>query len=124
MDEFYSKASVGARIQDVKNLASQETSRFERILQEQEKALRESQQKTEVYRKVGDAVYLHLNDLQILLQRIMREKREGKDWKQISETLEKEKSEARTSAVFFEALNPDTLTVQVSVEGQSFQLGP
>ncbi len=122
LDEFYSKASVGARIQDVKNLASQETSRLERILQEQEKALHESQQKTEVYRKVGDAVYLHLNDLQILLQRIMGEKREGKDWKQISETLEKEKSEARTPAVFFEALNPDTLTVQVSVEGQSFSL--
>jgi predicted ribosome quality control (RQC) complex YloA/Tae2 family protein len=122
LDEFYTKAAVGTKTRDVKNLTSQETSRFERILQEQEKALRESQQNAEVYRKIGDAVFLHLNDLQFLLQRVMAEKREGKDWKQISETLEKEKGESRTPAVFFEALNPDALTVQVSVEGQSFGL--
>jgi predicted ribosome quality control (RQC) complex YloA/Tae2 family protein len=52
----------------------------------------------------------------------MAEKREGKDWKDIIETLEKEKKESRMPAVFFEALNPKALTIQVSDDTQSFSL--
>ena len=122
LNEFYMKASVGAKIQDVKNLSAQELSRLERILHDQEEALQEARQKAEVYRKIGDSIYLHFNDLQLLLQRVMAEKREGKDWKIISETLEKEKSESKVPAVYFDALNPKTLSIQVSVEVQSFSL--
>ena len=122
LDEFYTKAAAETKERDAVNLVSQETSRLNRILQEQEQTLRESRQNAEAYRKIGDAVFLHLNDLQVLLQRIMAEKRGGKDWGQISETLEKEKGEQRTPAVFFNALSPESLLVQVSVDGESFSL--
>lgn len=122
LDEFYTKAAFEIKEHDVEDIVSQETSRLERILREQEKALLESQQNAKVFKRIGDAVFLHLNDLQFLLQRVMAEKRGGRDWTQISETLEKEKRESQTPAVFYEALNPDALTVQVFVEGESFGL--
>jgi len=122
LDEFYTKAAFETKEHDVEDLVSQETSRLERILREQEEALRGSQQNAEVYRKIGDAVFLHLNDIQVLLQRIMAEKRGGRDWGQICEALQKEKRESRAPAIFFGAIDSDTLTVQVSVEGESFSL--
>jgi predicted ribosome quality control (RQC) complex YloA/Tae2 family protein len=122
LDEFYAKTSVGARVQDAKNLAAQEVSRLERVLQDQEEALREDKREAEVCMRIGDSIYLHFNDLQLLLQRVMAEKREGKEWEEISETLENEKDESLTPAAYLEALNSKTLTVQVSVEGQSFSL--
>ena len=122
LDEFYSRTSVGARIQVVKDVAAQETSRLERILRDQEETLRESKQKSETYRKIGDSIYVHLSDLQLLLERVMTEKREGRDWKEISGALEREKSESRVPAVYFESLNPKALELQVSVDAQSFGL--
>jgi predicted ribosome quality control (RQC) complex YloA/Tae2 family protein len=122
LDEFYAKTSVGARVQGVESLATQEVARLDRVLQDQEEALRESKQKTAVCRIIGDSIYLHFNDLQLLLQRVMAEKREGKDWREISEKLEREKRESQVPAVYFETLNPKTLAVQVSVEAQSFSL--
>jgi predicted ribosome quality control (RQC) complex YloA/Tae2 family protein len=53
----------------------------------------------------------------------MAEKRGGKGWSEIAKQLEKEKGESQVPAVYFEAFKPKTLAVQVSVEGQTFDLG-
>jgi len=122
LDEYYAKAFVVKKTTDVKDTADQEASRLERILREQETVLHESKKKAEVYRKIGAAIYSHLNELQLLTQRIMTEKRNGKSWNEIVENLKAEKQESRSPAVYFQALKPKALSVQVSVDGQTFDL--
>jgi len=122
LDEYYTRASVGQKVSDVKERVEQEVARLERILREQERTLHESKKESEAYRKIGDVIYRHFNELQLLIQRIMENKRGGKSWKEIVETLEKEKKESRLPALYFQALKPKTLTLQVSVEDQVFDL--
>jgi len=52
----------------------------------------------------------------------MNEKRSGKNWEEIIETLRREKKKSRVPAIYFEDLNPKTLSLRVSVEGQVFDL--
>jgi len=122
LDEFYSKTSVETQIQVDKDYADQEVARLERVLKKQEETLRESKQKAEIYRKIGDSIYQHLGDFQLLLEKVMTEKRSGKTWKEICEAIVKEKSELRIPSIYFEDLNPQTLMLQVSVDSQSFDL--
>lgn len=122
LDEFYMKTSIKRQVDTVKVASEKELSKLNRILREQEATLNESKQKSELYKKIGDSIYIHLNDLQLLLERIMKEKRDGKDWREISKTLEKEKRESRIPAIFYESLNPKTIELEVSVEGNSFSL--
>ncbi|MBS7657338.1 NFACT family protein [Candidatus Bathyarchaeota archaeon] len=122
LDEFYSKTSFETQLQVARDSVNQEIARIKRILRDQEETLRESKQKAETYRKIGDLIYQHLGDFQLLLERVMAEKRSGKNWKEISEALMKEKSELRVPAIYFKDLNPKTLELQVSVDSQSFSL--
>ena len=122
LDEFYAKSFVKERVSDLEETFEQEIARLERILRNQEETLQKSRRRAETYRKIGEAIYLHLNEIQFLIQRIMSEKRAGKDWKEIVETLRREKKESRAPAIYFEDLNPKTLSLRVSVEGQVFDL--
>ena len=123
LDEYYAKVLVKEKVSGVEEVVEGEVSRLERMLRDQEKTLRESREKAEVYRKIGDVIYRHLNELEFLVQRVMGDKRGGKSWKEIVEVLEKGKSESVVPAVYFEALRPKALSVRVSVEDQTFDLG-
>jgi len=122
LDEFYAKSFVKERISNVEETFEQEIARLERILRNQEGTLQKSRRQAETYRKIGEAIYLHLNEIQFLIQRIMSEKRAGKDWEEIVEALRREKKESRVPAIYFEDLNPKTLSLRVSVEDQVFDL--
>jgi len=117
LDEYYTKMSFGERVSHVKDLVEQEVARLERILRDQEETLNELRRKAEVYRKIGDLIYRHLSELQLLLQSIMGVKRSGRSWKEIEEILQKEKRESLVPSVYFEALKPKPLQVHVAVEG-------
>jgi predicted ribosome quality control (RQC) complex YloA/Tae2 family protein len=122
LDEYYAGISVGEKVQDAGDTADQELSRLKRILCDQEETVHESKKKAEMYRNAADAIYQHFNEIQSLLQRAMAEKRGGKSWREIAKELEKEKSESQVPAVYFEAFKLKTLAVQVSIEGQPFDL--
>jgi len=122
LDEYYSKVSVGKRASEVEEDVGREVARLERILHEQEENLRDLKAKAEVYQEVGNLVYNHLNDFEALSHRVMDEKRGGKRWAEIVETLQKERNELRVPAVYFQGVKPETVSLQVSAEGQTFDL--
>jgi len=122
LDEYYARVLVGEKVSDVEGLVEGEVSRLERMLRDQEETLRESRREAEVCRRVGDVIYRHLNELEFLIQRVMGDKRSGRSWEEIVETLEKEKTESLAPAVYFDALRPKALSVRVSVEGEVFDL--
>ena len=122
LDEFYAKLYARKKTSEVEGLFNAEIKRLERMLRDQEGVLRRSREQAEAYRRIGEAIYLHLNELQYLLQRIMGEKRSGRAWDEIKERLLAEKGESRVPAVYFEDLNPKTLTIRVSIGDLAFDL--
>jgi len=122
LDEFYAKAFAEGKTSEVEETFKQQIARLTRILEEQEKTLQKSRKQAETYRKIGEAVYLHLNEIQFLIQKIMNEKRSGKSWEEIVKELIKEKEKSRVPAVYFKDLNPKNLMLQVSMENLVFDI--
>ena len=122
LDEYYSKAVQEQGVREIEEAAEREISKLERILKEQEKNLEELAEKARIYRQIGDVIYSHLQELNHLVNRVMEEKRRGKSWDEIVKALVEEKKRGVYPSIFFENLNPDTLTLRVSVDNQTFDL--
>ncbi len=122
LDEYYARITVKKRAELTEKTVEREVSKLKRILEKQEKSLKELKSKAEVYQQIGNTIYSHLYDLDFLINRIMREKKEGRDWSEISGTLLKERDAAITPSKYFVSINPKTLMLQVSVDGNTFDL--
>jgi len=122
LDDYYTKTIVKERVAEAAEIAKQELARQQRILQKQKKALEDLKEKGEQNRRIADTIYMHLNELQFLLQRILDDKRDGKPWKQIASSLMKEKEAGYSPAVFFNSLQPERLILNISVEKLTFPL--
>lgn len=122
VDEFYMKTGLKAEVAEVTEEAERDLAKQQRILQRQRKALGELKERIKENKKIGDAIYMHLNELQFLLQRVMSEKRGGKSWREIASGLEKEREAGQSPAVYFQSLDPKMLILNVSVEKTSFPL--
>ena len=122
LDEYYAKIIIRAKAEDVTEKSGREIGRLERTLQYQKKALKRLKKTAEHNRKLGDIIYRHLNELIALTERIMNEKRRGKEWSEIIKDLEKEKKRMEVPSVYFESLNPKELMLEVSVEGEKIRL--
>jgi len=124
LDEFYArvtaveKALAGVEVDSL----GREAERLRRIIVDQEKTLVDSSKKIERDRRIGGTIYVHLNELQILIDKFSKGKQSGREWKTIvSDILEEKQSGLRTS-VFFESFDARGLVVNVCVDGLTFGL--
>jgi len=122
LDEYYTEITLKGKAVEVSKKVKQELARQQRVLESQRKALEDSRNKVEQNRKIGDAIYAHFNDLQLLLERIMNEKRDGKPWNHIVMNIEKERGAGPTSAIHFHSLEPQRLILNVTVDDLTFPL--
>jgi len=122
LDEYYTEVTVKERVVEVAEEVERELAKQKRILLSQQKALRDSREKMEQNRRIGDAIFSHLGELQLLLQKIMDEKKEGKPWEQIVSETQREREADRIPAVYFHSLEPQRLILHVSVENLVFPL--
>lgn len=122
LDEYYTKWVMEERVAEGSKEAEKELAKQRRILKRQQKALKDLMEKIEQNRKTGDVIYAHFNDLQFLLQKIAGEKRDGKSWKQIVSSIEKEGETERVPAIHFCSLQPERLILNVSVNSLVFPL--
>lgn len=122
LDEYYTKTTVEDRSAEFAKLAEKQIAKQERILERQQKALESLKQKIEQNKGIGDAIYMHLNELGFILQKIMDEKKSGKPWNQIVSSLEKEREAGVSPAVYFHSLEPERLILNVSLEKLTFPL--
>jgi predicted ribosome quality control (RQC) complex YloA/Tae2 family protein len=124
LDDFYAKVTavekttVSLKIEELNH----EAERLRRVIESQEKALAEAEAKAEYYRRIGDAIYAHANELQALLERFMADKKAGKSWNNIISEVLAEKKAGLTPSVFFEFFNTHNLTVNVCIDGLKFGL--
>jgi predicted ribosome quality control (RQC) complex YloA/Tae2 family protein len=124
LDEFYTRAAIvekaagGVHVKKLKNKAD----RLRRIVAGQEEALVEAESKAERNKRIGDIIYAHLGELQVLVDKFSADKERGKDRSQIVSDTEAEKKAGLKPAVFFVSLNQKGLMLNVCVEDLSFAL--
>lgn len=127
LDEFYvrvdavekAKAVVNAEIEELKR----EAERLKRIIVEQEKTLVDAEAKAERDKRIGDLIYAHIGELQVLLDRFLKSKESGKSWNQIVSEVSAEKKVGVKPSVFFESFDVKGLMAYVCVDGFRFGLG-
>jgi predicted ribosome quality control (RQC) complex YloA/Tae2 family protein len=124
LDEFYvrvkavEKAKAGVEVDALKR----EAERLKRIIESQEKALIEAEAKAEHDKRIGDAIYAHVGELQVLFDRFLVGKKSGKEWSEIVSEVLAEKKAGVKPWVFFESLDAKGLVVNVCVDGLRFGL--
>ena len=75
LDDYYVKITDVERGEENREEVESEVARHRRILQRQEKALEDLKEPIIKNKQIGDLIYLHFGDLQVLLQKIMENKR-------------------------------------------------
>jgi predicted ribosome quality control (RQC) complex YloA/Tae2 family protein len=124
LDEFYvrvavvERAEAGLEVEELKR----EAERLKRIIESQEKVLAESKAETVKDRNIGDAIYAHVGELQVLLDRFLAAKKNGKEWNTIISGVLAEKRSGLKPSVFFESFDAKGLVVNVCVDGLRFGL--
>jgi predicted ribosome quality control (RQC) complex YloA/Tae2 family protein len=126
LDEFFVRTEVlektrsiaGAKVEELK----QEANRLRRIIEAQNKALIEAKAVAERYRKIGDAIYAHAGNLQLLLNRFIEGKKSGREWKHIVSEVLNEKKMGINPSIFFDFFDDRRLKISVCVDGLRFGL--
>jgi len=122
LDDYYMEMTVEEEVVETAKGVEQKIARQQRILQRQQKALEDLKGQIERNKDIGNLIYLHLGDLQSLLQKIMDEKRSGKRWEEIISSIENEKKTGQIPDSHFNSLKPPKLILNVSVGNTIFPL--
>jgi predicted ribosome quality control (RQC) complex YloA/Tae2 family protein len=124
LDEFYSKRS--ALEQATKGIKmgelEMEAARLGRIIAEQKSTLDYANVEAEQLKRVGDLIYAHFNDFQILLDRFLDEKKRGKRWKDTIAQVLVEKQRGLKPSCFFESFSDKDVALKMIVEDSTFNL--
>ena len=124
LDEFYTRAAVAkkaaARV-EAEGLGK-EADRLRRMVDGQEEAFVEAEKKAERNKRIGDVIYAHLGELQVLVDKFSADKESGRDRGQIVSEVEAENKAGLKPAVFFVSLDRKGLLLSVCVENLSFAL--
>jgi len=122
LDDYYMEIALKEGVVEAAKGVEQELARQQRILESQRKALGDLKGQIERSKGIGDTIYMHFNDLQLLLQKIIDEKRSGKPWEKIISGIEEEKKAGHFPDTYFHSMEPQRQILNVSVENSIFPL--
>jgi len=122
LDEYYIKITDAERGEEATGDVQSEVARHKRILQKQQKALEMLQKPIIKNKNIGDLIYQHFGELHSFLQKILEQKRSGKNWGEVASNFEAKKKANSYPEVYFHTLEPATQVVQVLLENQVFSL--
>jgi len=122
LDDYYTQTTTEQKVTKVSKENDRRLAKQRRILQEQNSTLEDLKTKIERNREIGNAIYMHLNNLLFLVQRIKEEKKSGKSWEEITSDIRKEKAAGTAPAIFFQSLDPKRLVLNVSIRNLAFPL--
>ncbi len=124
LDEFYvrvtaaEKAAAGIDISQIKG----EAERLKRMVVEQEHALVEDNRKMARDKQIGDTIYAHFNELQVLLGQFSATWREGKDLSSEVTKVAATKKTGHLPEAFFESFDGKNLSINIRVDDLPFSL--
>ena len=118
LDDYYTQMSHLGWISDAEKEYERELAKQQRMLDDQQKALEDAGKTIEQNRRIGDLIYSHLGELQLLQQQISDAKQKGESWERITGILEKEKQGGRSPAIYFDSFDRKNMILNVSVDSQ------
>ncbi|MCS7120740.1 MAG: NFACT family protein [Candidatus Bathyarchaeota archaeon] len=122
LDEYYAKASSESEILRLKEDADREIEHLKRILREQEETVRRAEEEAEGLRVKGDIIFRHLGEVQLLMEWVMQEKRQGKNWQEIADELRGQDARIIFPFMAFEEIDERVPELRINIEGQSISL--
>jgi len=122
LDEYYTQITMYESVSKARREYEQELAKQRRMLQEQQKTLEDSKKAIEHHKRIGDLIYAHLGELQLLLQEILDEKQEGKSWEQIVNRLKEAKEAKLKPYVYFDSLDSKNMVLNVSIADNVFPI--
>jgi predicted ribosome quality control (RQC) complex YloA/Tae2 family protein len=123
LDEFYTKTEALEKAAVEKKAVEEltrEAERLKRVLDEQEKALKDAEQKAEKYKQIGDIIYAYSSELQTLINKFLAEKRAGKGWDEIVAEVVSGKRAGLKPYIIFESFDRQKLILNLFVDGLHF----
>jgi predicted ribosome quality control (RQC) complex YloA/Tae2 family protein len=124
LDEFYvrvtaaEKATAGIDVTQFKR----EADRLKRMVAEQEHALADDEKKMTKDKLVGDTIYAHFNELQVLLEKFSATWREGKDLSAVAAQVAASKKAGNAADAFFESFDSRNLAINLHIGDLTFSL--
>ena len=122
LDEYYSKAVTTEKVSDTEKEFTRQLAKLQRTLEDQQKTIEDSNKIIEQNKAIGNIIYAHLGELQLLAQGIMEEKSRDKAWEQIIAEIEKEKQAQHVPFIYFQSLDSKRRVLNVSIENTTFSL--
>lgn len=122
-DLYFSEYAAEIEKTEMKQRLADKTQKLKRILTMQEKQLKELQQAVERSRRIGDTIYVHLNEIQQLVESITQEKKMGKAWKEIEESIKQEAVEGKKPEAYLCSIDRKAQQLVMQIEGVQFSIG-
>lgn len=122
LDEFFTETGLKKKMTQDTLEFERQREKLQRILERQQKVLEDSKTNMPRNKRLGELIYAHLGELQLLQERIVSEKEMGKAWKQIISDIQKEKKSDLAPARFFQALDSRHRVLTASIEDSTVQL--
>ena len=122
LDEYYSKAVTTEKVSDTEKEFTRQLAKLQRTLEDQQKTIEDPNKIIEQNKAIGNIIYAHLGELQLLAQGIMEEKSRDKAWEQIIAEIEKEKQAQPVPFIYFQSLDSKRRVLNVSIENTTFSL--
>lgn len=114
-DDYFTRITAEKAVKKETSKVEEALARYKRILEHQQKQLKTLQASVKTNQAIGDLLYTRLNELQMLIQNILHEKRLGKDWKQISAEYAEMKNRGISPATLFESTSPMQRIITVKI---------
>ncbi len=117
LDEFYVRISAVEQVVEELKVDEMklEVKRLNRIINEQKTTLARAEAEAERYKRAGDTIYAHIGELQILLNKFVTEKKNGKEWDAIAAEIQADKQSNLTPWILFESFDSKNLIMKIQV---------
>lgn len=122
LDKYYAEKGEEEEVATTTADSGQLLAQQERILNKQQKTLKELEQEIEKNKKIGDLIYTQFTQLQLLTQKIMEAKNSGKQWSDIVSALEKAKKEGNRAAAYYSSFDPKNAFLHLLIGGLAFPI--
>jgi len=122
LDDYYAKKVVEQKATKTTTELEQMLAQQERILSRQQKTMEELEQEIRKNKEIGDAIYAHFGELQLLMQEIMNAKDKGKQWNHITLMLDEAKKKGKAPALYYNSFDPENSILHLNIDQVTFSL--
>jgi len=122
LDDYYAEKVVEQKVTTATTEIEQVLAQQERILSKQQKTLEELEQEIRKNKEIGNAIYVHFGELQILIEEILNAKNTGKQWNDIIELLEEAKKKGKPSALYYDSVDLKNSILYLTIDQLTFPI--